>query len=99
MTFFETFLNFFFPSFLVLILDKIEFSSLVHDFFYLANCMWVTHGKIVKFFIDDFVDILDDLVDLSQQTTTAAPIETTPYVPQETTANVPEATTGVELGQ
>ena len=55
--------------------------------------------KQFKFFIDDFVDILDDLVDLSQQTTTAAPIETTPYVPQETTANVPEATTGVELGQ
>ena len=60
--------------------------------------MLVTRKKGLKLFIDDFVDILDDLVDLSSQTTTAAPIETTPYIPQETTANVPEATTGVEIG-
>ena len=59
--------------------------------------MWVTREIRVTFFIDDFVDILDDLVELSE-TTTAAPIETTPYVPHETTANVPEATTGVEPG-
>ena len=54
--------------------------------------------KIINYFVDDFVDVLDDLVDLSSQTTTAAPIETTPYLLHETTANVPEATTGVEPG-
>ena len=60
--------------------------------------MWFTREKGLKFFIADYIDIMDDLVDLSSQTTTAAPIETTPYIPQETTANVPEATTGVEIG-
>ena len=55
--------------------------------------------KQLKHFIDDFVNILDDLVDLSQATTAAAPTETTPDLPQETTAYVPEATTGVEPGQ
>ena len=56
-----------------------------------------THEKQLKYFIDDFVNVLDDLGDLSQQTT--SPVETTPAVPQETTAYVPEATTGVEPGQ
>ena len=55
--------------------------------------------KQLKYFIDDFINVLDDLVDLSQQTTAPAPTATTPDLPQETTANVPEATTGVEPGQ
>merc|ERR1712113_1334280 len=46
------------------------------------------------------LDILDDLVDLSSQTTTAAsPIATTPNVPEQTTADVPEFTTAVEPGK